>query len=72
MQLTLTAADGAALATAPGSTSGTANVYKIPPGSTIVITPQRGFGSVVQTGTDEDLATATADVNTVLAGYGVS
>jgi hypothetical protein len=63
LTLTLTATTGAALANLAGSG---ADIYNIPPGSTIVITTQRGFGDVTET------AGADSNLNSILAGFGLA
>jgi hypothetical protein len=69
LTLTLTATTGAALANLAGSG---ADIYNIPPGSTIVITTQRGFGDVTETATAQDLAGADSNLNSILAGFGLA
>lgn len=48
----------------------TVDVYKVPPGASITIQPQAGFGSVTQTETGVTLAVAVAEVQTELGSFG--
>lgn len=69
MTTTITTTTGAALANIVGSG---ADIYSIPPGSTIVITTQRGFGDVTETATAQDLSGADSNLNSILAAFGLA
>lgn len=67
---TITATDGAALANLSSPTA--ADIYSIPPGSTITIETQRGFGSVSETAASQGLAGAVSAVSSILGTDGLT
>lgn len=48
----------------------TVDVYQIPPGASITIQPQAGFGSVTQTASSVSLAAAVSEVQAELGQFG--
>jgi hypothetical protein len=68
MSTILNAGQGATFARVNGD--GTTDVWSIPTNATVTIDPAKGFGSVSQTSTSADLATAESDINAQLAANG--